>query len=188
MNVPEQRLRDYKERGWLSHSDFVHYDTLLQKQNNSENYRKIVMQDLDLIAGRFRHPIKRANTEEEEDDEGKENQDIILEPIDLWHGPGRLTEDQMQEVFVEMCFFARLGFVQPPCCLRCTYRESMQKRTKHCSRWVVWRKNAATLMHPNRLAGNILIMSCHVARKLLAGQVVQGREWDARKKQITLQK
>jgi hypothetical protein len=67
----------------------------------------------------------------------------------------------VQQLFVEMCFFARLGFVQPPCCLQCTYKESILEKhlrsqhninpdgilvqpNRNCQRWVAWRKDAST--------------------------------------------
>jgi len=121
--------------------------------------------------------------------EDKENDNLpcplIIKPADLWTGMGRLTEQQIQELFVEMCFFARLGFVQPPCCLQCTYRESMNKKAaRFCQRWVVWRKDASTVLHPNKLDGNILIVQCHVARSLMNGNSVEGFKWDITKKQV----
>jgi hypothetical protein len=119
----------------------------------------------------------------------------ILEPEDLWNGDVDFDEQQLQELFVEMCFFARLGYAQPPCCLRCAYKETKgQDRAKDrsgppghpaCRRWVVWRKNADTLLHPNKLDGNILIMRCNVAQKLLAGKVVGGRRWNAEQRRVT---
>jgi hypothetical protein len=95
-----------------------------------------------------------------------------------------LPEEQMQELFVEMCFFARLGFVQPPCCLQCSYRESVKEASPqmNCGRWVVWRKNAHSLFHPQELEGNLIVVRCNAARNLLAGDVVEGFEWDKTRK------
>ncbi|GAX11401.1 hypothetical protein FisN_22Lh074 [Fistulifera solaris] len=119
----------------------------------------------------------------------------ILEPEDLWNGAVDFDEQQLQELFVEMCFFARLGYAQPPCCLKCAYKETKgQDRANDrsgppghptCRRWVVWRKNADTLLHPNKLDGNILIMRCNVAQKLLAGKIVGGRRWNAEQRKVT---
>jgi hypothetical protein len=129
----------------------------------------------------------------DKDDNDKENNEgsssaLILEPADVWKGAAEFDEKQLQELFVEMCFFARLGFVQPPCCLQCTYRESIPKKAPKtdCKRWVVWRKDAEKLLHPSRLDGNILIIQCHVARSLLAGESVDGREWDTEQKQVVV--
>jgi hypothetical protein len=127
------------------------------------------------------------NYEDKANNEGSSSA-LILEPADVWKGATEFDEHQLQELFVEMCFFARLGFVQPPCCLQCTYRESIPKKTPKtdCQRWVVWRKDAEKLLHPNRLDGNILIIQCHVARSLLAGESVDGREWDTEQKQVVV--
>lgn len=141
--------------------------------------------------------------EDEEMEEDKENEaeqtertSLILEPADLWTGHAPVTEQQLQELFVEMCFFARLGFVQPPCCLQCTYKETMDSNhasgnnnnnnnnQEGCPRWVVWRRNTDTPLHPNRLDGNVVIMRCHVARSLLQGQQVAGTRWDEKSKRL----
>jgi hypothetical protein len=37
------------------------------------------------------------------------------------HGSG--STPNLKELFVEMCFYARLGYIQPPCCLHCTYTD-----------------------------------------------------------------
>jgi hypothetical protein len=140
---------------------------------------------------------------------------FILEPSDLWSGAVQFDPRQIQELFVEMCFFARLGFVQPPCCLQCTYRDcndtsptptnnhqnhhrhpnacaaaaasnsSKSHNVRSCQRWVVWRKDANTLLHPNLLDGNVLIVQCQAAQRLLAGDQVDGCYWDAENKQVT---
>lgn len=134
--------------------------------------------------------------EDKENAHGISSSPLILEPADLWQGSVQLSEQELQNIFVEMCFFARLGFVQPPCCLHCTYQDTMEAenndsvqkkrsdRARTCPKWVVWRKNAKTLLHPNRLDGNIFIVRCHVARRLLEGDVVEGRKWDAEQKKV----
>jgi hypothetical protein len=138
---------------------------------------------------------KYDNDDDDENDKYQDKENIersssalILEPADVWKGAAEFDEHQLQELFVEMCFFARLGFVQPPCCLQCTYRESIPKKAPKidCQRWVVWRKDAEKLLHPNILDGNILIIQCHVARSLLAGESVDGREWDTEQKQVVI--
>lgn len=127
------------------------------------------------------------NYEDKENNKGLSSA-LILEPTDVWKGAAEFHEQQLQELFVEMCFFARLGFVQPPCCLQCTYRESIPKKAPKtdCQRWVVWRKDAKKVLHPNRLDGNILVIKCHVARSLLSGENVDGREWDTERKQVVV--
>lgn len=137
-----------------------------------------------------RHVSWEDQSSDVSDDKENMNEEVsvqVMEPSDLWTGAAKMTEQQIQELFVEMCFFARLGYVQPPCCLQCTYRESMDKASeRQCTRWVVWRKNAQNLLHPNRLDGNIMIVRCCVARSLLEGKPIEGRRWDASSKQIVV--
>jgi hypothetical protein len=111
----------------------------------------------------------------------------IMEPKEIYD-KDVLTSDEIQAVFVEMCFYARLGFVQPPCCLLCTYRESMEQKEPNskCCRWVIWRRDGELLLHPNQLEGNILLTTCHVARSLLSGNTVDGYAWDATNKKLVL--
>ena len=110
----------------------------------------------------------------------------IVEPKDL-SKICDLTHPELQELFVEMCFFARLGFVQPPCCLQCTYRESMKEAVPNtqCPKWVVWRKSATELLHPKNMEGNAMVVQCHAARKLLSGESVDGFRWDKKKKVLS---
>jgi hypothetical protein len=164
------------------HSEELHSILVHNKKDASQRKAHVSWEDQD-----------QSNDEEDDEEDDKENNvgpssDSILEPADLWKRASAFDEQQLQELFVEMCFFARLGFVQPPCCLQCTYRESIHKKTPktECQRWVVWRKDAQKLLHPNRLDGNILIVKCHVARSLLAGENVEGREWDVERKQVVL--
>eukprot|EP00977_Amphora_coffeiformis_P007367 scaffold1595_cov171-Amphora_coffeaeformis.AAC.8 len=95
-------------------------------------------------------------------------------------------EEQMQELFVEMCFFARLGYVQPPCCLRCTYREALKDGNvqSQCPRWVIWRKDTNQLLHPNQMEGNLLIVQCRAAGRLLAGKTIEGFAWSAEQQEV----
>jgi hypothetical protein len=120
----------------------------------------------------------------------------IVEPSQLWKSSSdSLNPSLLQELFVEMCFYARLGFVQPPCCLKCTYRHAhttnnnskeptASAASTSCQQFVVWRKNAAAVLHPGTLATNIVLVPCADAQKLLDGQVVSGYYWDAAKKKL----
>ena len=161
--------------------------SILLKSNNNKsaessyiqrNNRHVSWEDQE--SSRFEDELEEVLTDEQD------VSSLILEPADIWRGAVQFTEQQLHELFVEMCFFARLGYLEPPCCLQCTYRESINKQVPNtdCNQWVVWRKNAQTLLHPNRLDGNILIVKCHVARKLMAGECVEGRIWDKEKKQV----
>lgn len=93
------------------------------------------------------------------------------------------NEDTRKELFVEMCFFARLGYVQPPCCLHCLYQEAIEKSTKpnhNCTRWVAFRKDTTIPLHPDFLAENIAFVQCHTVRKLLRGAVANEFVFDAK--------
>ena len=42
---------------------------------------------------------------------------------------GGSRDDDLSELFVTMCFFARLGFDQPPCCLHCAYHNATKNNS-----------------------------------------------------------
>jgi len=95
-------------------------------------------------------------------------------------------DEQIEELFVETCFFARLGFVQPPSCLKCAYRQSIkgENPTAKCNRWVAWRRDANYIIHPSYLMENTVFVQCHAVRHLLEGQSVDAHQWDASKKEL----
>ena len=106
--------------------------------------------------------------------------------VDVADFPSQVGEEKKEELFVEMCFFARLGYVQPPCCLRCTYREALKdgNAQTECPRWVIWRKDTTQLLHPNQLEGNLLMVQCRAARRLLSGKRVDGYVWSADRQEV----
>ena len=194
-----ERLKEFHSSGLLTHQDYTRYRQLLQKYQ-TDYYIRLIHKHLDQIE----NPSPRNNTASleanenekstsnrvsgDKDSRSKDKQDsdkVILEPHDLWSGNSSFDETQLQDIFVEMCFFARLGYVQPPCCLKCTYQETMlQEKAKVCTRWVVWRKDAAEILHPNRLDGNIMIVQCSAAKQLIKGEPVAGHTWDAEHKRV----
>lgn len=122
----------------------------------------------------------------------------IVDPSDLVHV---ISESQISELFVEMCFFARLGFVQPPCCLQCTYKEAtstnkassssskMVVPNMNCKRWVIWRKDVKKPYNPDHFvdSSSVVVVQCNVARKLLAGETVgDGWKWDRVNKTLVM--
>mmetsp|Transcript_20853 Transcript_20853/g.28980 ORF Transcript_20853/g.28980 Transcript_20853/m.28980 type:complete len:367 (-) Transcript_20853:93-1193(-) len=111
---------------------------------------------------------------------------LILDPQEAWED--QVIEDgtHMEYLYVEMCFFARLGFIQPPYCLKCVYKECVdgQNSEEQCQRWVAWRKNANTLIHPLQLQDNIVLVRCHTARRLIKGEVIDSHEWDEVQKEL----
>jgi hypothetical protein len=111
----------------------------------------------------------------------------------------------------QQCFFARLGFVQPPTCLRCAYRASgcedgerirfaekdgarrggrgkgggqspLSTTTSSCNELVPWRRDANVPLHPDKLEGNILFITCDTAKSLVNGDAYPSIRWDARHK------
>ena len=107
----------------------------------------------------------------------------VLEPFDL----PVMDDTYLQELFCEMCFFARLGFVQPPSCLQCVYQESIQgiqSNSHQCERLVVWRKNARALLHPQQMQDNIVLVQCKAVRSLLEGKTVDAHQWDKKRRQL----
>ena len=100
---------------------------------------------------------------------------------------GKIGMEEVEELFVSMCVYARLGFLQPPCCLQCSYENSesdeskeSESRNSACQNPVVWRIKASSsrLLHPEKLKGNLIVMPCSTARSLLRGKVVDGKRWD----------
>ena len=100
------------------------------------------------------------------------------------------------------CFFARLGFVQPPTCLKCAHRasgcgdgnrrnkggegggESSSSTTSSCNRLVPWRRDASIALHPAKLEGNISFITCDTAKSLVNGDAYPSIRWDARHKRL----
>jgi len=110
----------------------------------------------------------------------------ILPPRDL---ANVLSDHAVADLFVETCFFARLGFAQPPCCMSCTYKEALKGNIPNmdCSSWVIWRKNANRTFDPSNnanMADNALVVQCKTARKLVQGKMVEGYQWDSRTKML----
>ena len=100
---------------------------------------------------------------------------------------GNINMEETKNLFVGMCFYARLGFLQPPCCLQCSYENSentdetkTNETNQSCLKPVVWRINASSshLLHPDKLKGNLIVIPCSTARSLLRGKVVDGKRWD----------
>jgi hypothetical protein len=121
----------------------------------------------------------------------------VYDPRDI---VDKLSYDETERLFTEMCVFAKLSFIQPPSCLHCVYKlsqmsndshgldkteiEKEKMRSKHCKNLVVWRRNANIEMHPNKLDGNLLIVSCSTAKAWMRGKSVQGLKWDPHAKKV----
>ena len=121
---------------------------------------------------------------------------------------GETTDAKLRDLFVEMCFFARLGFLQPPSCLRCAYSDARmakakgpdqqqeedddydgqgegEKKWRHCARPIVWRKDATRPLHPEQLGeGGLLVLKCRMAEAWLRGDVRGGLRWDPKRRKL----
>ncbi|KAL7475974.1 hypothetical protein ACHAW6_001865 [Cyclotella cf. meneghiniana] len=97
------------------------------------------------------------------------------------------------DLFVTMCFFARLGFIQPPTCLKCAYRSSGCGANAHkkeltttslttCNNLVPWRVDASIPLHPDKLEGNVVFITCDTASSLVNGDAYPSIRWDTMKK------
>lgn len=113
------------------------------------------------------------------------NDRVILDASDLVDQVG---EEFVENLFVEMCFFARLGFLQPTMCLRCLYMESIEGMDEDldCKNFCVWRRNANEPLHPQALQGNLCLVECQAARKLVEGNQIQDHYWDHIKRRLVL--
>ena len=194
------RVSEFQSRGWLSHQEARNYNTMLmntrtQKENESsevEHVAERLEREMNMIEERMKvGKIRKPGVFPQSQSEPQKPMAAPLKPVmnngrinaSIVH-PQELSKElcgnEIADLFVATCFFGRLGLVQPPCCLECTYSESMKEanRNRKCGRWVVWRKNAKQVLHPNGLASNAVAVRCCAARKLLEGQVVENYKWD----------
>ena len=210
----KERVSDFQSRGWLSQQEHRKYMALLDTAppmgefGTIDHVQKELIKELDLLEDKMtgetasfakqirkevltpKRGVAARNSVEQQQNASQplanvtnqlRKSQIIVEASDLAQ---KLSKESIQDLFVETCFYARLGFVQPPCCLQCTYMES-QKDTSpdpDCNRWVVWRRDARHVLHPETLEENTIFVQCHAARDLLAGKVVDGHKWDGSKK------
>ena len=117
---------------------------------------------------------------------------ITLESVDT----SQISQETIEKLFVEMCFFARFGFAQPPCCLSCAYEMGKAKNVENenpnvdmegennmcgCSQLIIWRKNANIILNPDNMKRNIVFISCKAAKCLLNGGIVKDWKWNSTK-------
>lgn len=98
------------------------------------------------------------------------------------------------------CFFARLGFLQPPSCLKCAYKSSgcgknqqqnesttsAAASSSKCNELVPWRIDANIPLHPDQLEGNVVFVTCNTARCLVDGDAYPSIRWDTKKKRLII--
>jgi len=208
-NVEEllSRIAEFVLRKWITEKEESFFVMLLQrdlgssKHNAAVKYVRKKLDDIEMKARtstmvkktvRFSEPsstgnndgkIIESNFETSASEMISRNKDVNIHIIDRFTASRlNLNSDQVSNLFVEMCFFARLGFLQPPCCLYCsfqrcsTHQKTMDQITSgeatECHRYVVWRKDAKVLLSRDTLAGNLLLIRCCDAQKLILGEKV----------------
>ncbi|KAL7457755.1 hypothetical protein ACHAWC_009287 [Mediolabrus comicus] len=115
--------------------------------------------------------------------------------------PGEIARSSdTSDLFVTMCFYARLGFIQPPSCLKCAYRKSNCGRNNEgettvelttsssssCNNLVPWRKDANIPLHPDGLGKNLVFLTCDTAKSLISGDSYPSLRWDSKKKEMLM--
>ena len=81
--------------------------------------------------------------------------------------------------------------MQPPSCLKCAYRSSGcgsnsgdHDENKDCGELVPWRRDANISLHPDRLEGNIVFVTCSTAKSLVNGDAYPSIRWDTRNRRL----
>lgn len=88
--------------------------------------------------------------------------------------PSKLSRQDSERVFVEMCVFARLGYLQPPSCLRCAFDEAIHKKVvDSCDNVIAWRKDTSVKLHSDQMENAISFVKCHSAKKWSMGQTLE---------------
>ena len=125
--------------------------------------------------------VQKANQQEIAQNSLHKFNSALVRIIDPKKDKNAIPRSSIKTLFVEMCVFGRMGFVQPPSCLRCTMSKNCNP---HCQNLVVWRRNADDdhTFHPKNLDGNLLFVTCFVAQSWITGETVEGQKWDAKRK------
>lgn len=97
----------------------------------------------------------------------------------------KLDRNETERVFVEMCVFARLGFLQPPSCVRCVYNSVLKGNLSEndvdqvpCERIIAWRKDANKKIDSENMKGTLTFVKCHDAKKWANGHAADNMRWD----------
>jgi hypothetical protein len=213
VEVTKERILDFQNRGWLSQQETRKYMAILNtappmEKGNKEHFedfiRNQIIQELDRLetkmtsatpassvgGGSFASSSRPTNLtpvrplgDASSKLNSRRKSEVVMSAKDV---AKQIGDDQIEELFVETCFFARLGFVQPPSCLKCAYRQSIKGdgTTAKCNRWVAWRRDANFIIHPSYLMENTVFVQCQAVRHLLKGQAVDAHQWDASKKEL----
>eukprot|EP00980_Cylindrotheca_fusiformis_P007142 scaffold1501_cov130-Cylindrotheca_fusiformis.AAC.11 len=210
----KERVSSYQARGWISKQDSRKYMALINTAptSNLNHALRDLKSQLDIVEEKSNGGnILNKKTRGVENLVAKatafaNTPTSLAGASDSTFGPSSLThvdpitnprmlstvlsEKEIADLFVETCFFARLGFIQPPCCMQCTYREALEKATANekCGRWVIWRMDATKTLHPNQMGENTIAIKCHAARALLSGEHVDRYEWNKSRRHLIRKK
>mmetsp|Transcript_24951 Transcript_24951/g.39182 ORF Transcript_24951/g.39182 Transcript_24951/m.39182 type:complete len:136 (-) Transcript_24951:87-494(-) len=96
------------------------------------------------------------------------------------------SSESIDNLFITMCFYARLGFVQPPSCLKCAHRKAVKKTDDgaSCNGLVPWRRDANMPLHPDGLGDNLVFVTCETAKRLIGGDAYPSIQWDSKNRRI----
>lgn len=136
-----------------------HHDVLALQQQTSSNRRTKKL--LVVQHGMAIEPHQLPNMNNTNDDQQQEEAD------------NSSSTSHLSELFITMCFFARLGFIQPPCCLHCAYHAAKTaadddknkssnnnnnndtttavSNISECYNLIPWRIDTSILLHPSQL-------------------------------------
>lgn len=196
------RIASFRSKGWIDAYREREFAQMLEKDDAvTAAAAEKVTQSLDFVERRMLEKSATDTSAREDDgadivtsnkeNAGTSNQRTGSKEVNSPDEASKIVnQEQMETLFVEMCFFARLGYHQPPMCLHCAYREggipggegACSKRSKgadkNCSRLVLWRKDAAVPLHPDKLRSNATIVTCRTARAWMRGETVSSLKWD----------
>ncbi|KAL7501307.1 hypothetical protein ACHAWT_011112 [Skeletonema menzelii] len=106
-------------------------------------------------------------------------------------GDAATSSESIDHLFITMCFYARLGFVQPPSCLKCAHHKSTKKGNERntnsgtsCNNLVPWRRDANKPLHPDGLGDNLVFVTCETAKSLIRGDAYPSIQWDNKNRRI----
>ena len=124
----------------------------------------------------------------EQEEDGDDDEKIPQLPMPVCtpaQAAKTLTREELEHVFIDTTFYARLGFLQALSCVKCSFRDAYAGTdyreavaAKGCGRLVLWRKDPALPIHPDNMQTNSVVITCTTAKALMRGETVGGYRWD----------
>jgi hypothetical protein len=177
--------QEYVAAGWMTEQQWQTYQRILHQHPDTLEY---IAKDIQSSVTK----VQRTRDSKPKAVNAKSRCIYLPEEFHQVHATSS-SDASLKELFVEMCFYARLGYVQPPCCLKCAYQNSSSTTTTSadaatdCQRWVVWRRDANDMLHPDTLPDNVVFLPCFLAQQLLRSpnqMLRDGYVWDPTQKQL----